>query len=676
MGREFFTVTKDGATKRVLGGRQREAALAAGWTDSGTRRVTTEAGERTVESGEAVRRVESGEAEGFVSEDVIDRRRGDEFIDKRFGKSGIQTFGESGVSALTFGLADPLLEGIAEISEGDSGSIAARQKANPGAATAGAITGTVVGALGAGLAGNLGRAARLTPAGRAAAVATRGGKAVRAATGSRAAGVIAEGALDGAFFGAGQQFANAALNDTELTAEQVISELPSNALFGAATGGAFVGISKLANRIKVKKAAVNTSDDIAKGIKESLETQVASRRLTAIDQGTDAAAATRVSDNIQTGNYLSMSPGKFNKFADDVSTLRLDPPQINPKHAAKFDTPILDASGALTELGEQMHKLGMKPRAVVADPATEALARTYAIKKMEAAAVEKTASSSRVGSLLNPLGGRAGAVLGNMRGAVGNVKSKISDGIKTFARVAGKPRRGNVPAASTILGKIKFDADLGKKPKGRKEQFKAVAKQINDLGNNPDLLKTRIEASTAEMRTLHPSLGDKIMSKAMQKFQYMHRLLPRSPHGSTGFGPDRWSASSTEVDKYARIMAAAENPSGIIDDLNSGKLTQEAVDTVKTLYPEIYVDIQMEIIENIDDIKANVDYQGRLQLGLLFQVPTDVVLEPAFIQRMQTNYMQRDQEREQQGTGGFSTPGAAQQSVTAQQTASQRLESK
>ena len=166
-------------------------------------------------------------------------------------------------------------------------------------------------------------------------------------------------------------------------------------------------------------------------------------------------------------------------------------------------------------------------------------------------------------------------------------------------------------------------------------------------------------------------MADGLAQLALRRIQFLQGVLPRNPTGAA-FGPDRWSASNTEIDKFSRILAAAENPLSLLDDMQSGRLTQEAVDTVKALYPEIYQSIQMEIIENIDEIRANVAYEGRLQLGILFQVPADAVLRPALIQGLQLNYASRDQEREE-GGGQFSTPGAAQNAINNTQTATQRI---
>ena len=136
------------------------------------------------------------------------------------------------------------------------------------------------------------------------------------------------------------------------------------------------------------------------------------------------------------------------------------------------------------------------------------------------------------------------------------------------------------------------------------------------------------------------------------------------------------ATSDTDIDKFTRIAAAAEDPYSILDDLEAGRLTQEAVDTVKQLYPEIYHSIQMELVDKADEIKQRVGYKGRLQLGILFQAPTDVVLEPGFVKMMQENYAIRAQEQEQAGGGGnqYSTPGNNQKAIASTATTSQRLE--
>lgn len=294
----------------------------------------------------------------------------------------------------------------------------------------------------------------------------------------------------------------------------------------------------------------------------------------------------------------------------------------------------------------------------------------------------RPAGVKEVAEKVEPSGlfGLAGNKVRQMTELVTSGPQKIKSGVERFISFAGKKRmRGTVPAASTVLSRLRFDPDVGEKPKkgNRKAEFKRVARELNDVATNPDKAKEKINKSLAEYNTLKPGLSDALMSKAMQRLMFLHGILPQSPNVSA-FGPDRWQASQTEIDKFARIAAAAEDPYSILDELNSGKLTQEAVDTVKQLYPEIYHSIQMEIVERADEIKQSVDYKGRLQLGILFGVPTDTVLEPTFVRMMQENYAIRTQEQEQAGgqENQYSTPGNNQKAVAATATTSQRLEAK
>ena len=255
---------------------------------------------------------------------------------------------------------------------------------------------------------------------------------------------------------------------------------------------------------------------------------------------------------------------------------------------------------------------------------------------------------------------------------------KIKSGIAGFIKLAGKPRRGTVPAASTILGQLKFDDDLGERPKnqGRKAEMKRVIAELDSIATDPEKARQKIHDTLGESIALKPSMTSALLEKAFQRMMFLHGLVPRSPN-NTPFSRDNWSPSDTVIDKFTRIAAAAENPYSILDDLQEGRLTQEAVDTVKQLYPEIYHSICMEVINNVELIKQDVKYTGRLQLGMLFQAPTDEVLKPGYGKLMQENYAIRAQEQEQTGSNNqYSTPGNNQKAVAATATTSQRLESK
>lgn len=136
-----------------------------------------------------------------------------------------------------------------------------RRKVNPLTAGGSEIVGAVAPALLSGGETAIASGARLTPAAltaRAGNAVERGvmagaralgytGESTIARMGARAAALGAQGAVEGAAYGAGKAVSDAALEGTDLTAEKVLSGMGHGALFGGATGAAFGAAGGLAS---------------------------------------------------------------------------------------------------------------------------------------------------------------------------------------------------------------------------------------------------------------------------------------------------------------------------------------------------------------------------------------------------------------------------------------------
>jgi hypothetical protein len=196
--------------------------------------------------------------------------------------SGAQGLAESAARGLTLGLSDQ----ISGLFGADGERMAARREALGPASTGFEIAGAALPALlsgGAALAGTAARsgAARAlayTPAGAAAALG-RGAEAVAArALGGAGASVAAQGAravlptaagqaVEGFFFGAGNELTEAALGEREINAEKMLME---DGLMGAALGGIMgAGTTGLA---KITSKGIDTSTAAARRIIDSLPT--------------------------------------------------------------------------------------------------------------------------------------------------------------------------------------------------------------------------------------------------------------------------------------------------------------------------------------------------------------------------------------------------------------------
>jgi hypothetical protein len=96
--------------------------------------------------------------------------------------------------------------------------------------------------------------------------------------------------------------------------------------------------------------------------------------------------------------------------------------------------------------------------------------------------------------------------------------------------------------------------------------------------------------------------------------------------------------SADEQEKFLRYVRAADDPASVLDDMQSGRLTREGVETLREVYPKLYQQLQQEALERVTSAKKAMGYDQKLQLGMLLDVPADATLEPSFVARMQSMY--------------------------------------
>lgn len=95
-------------------------------------------------------------------------------------------------------------------------------------------------------------------------------------------------------------------------------------------------------------------------------------------------------------------------------------------------------------------------------------------------------------------------------------------------------------------------------------------------------------------------------------------------------------------------------------DLKKGRMTIEQAETIKTVFPEMYQETVQNIMEELPKLKEELPYQKKLQLGILFGIPTDPSLKPEFIAQMQVSHAQATQaEGQQQAAQNKMSPSRA-----------------
>lgn len=184
---------------------------------------------------------------------------------REHGTAGQQAIAavEGGARGLSFGTSDALAGAV--LGDEYSEHARKRQQANPITATGSEILGAVAPAIASGGSGLLARGAALTPAGLAAragsaaerlvgrgAAALGAGEGTLARMATRAAQVGASGATESALQGLGGEISKAALENTDLTAEKLLSGAIEGGKFGGLVGAGMGATGTLAGKAAEK----------------------------------------------------------------------------------------------------------------------------------------------------------------------------------------------------------------------------------------------------------------------------------------------------------------------------------------------------------------------------------------------------------------------------------------
>jgi hypothetical protein len=218
------------------------------------------------------------------------------------------------------------------------------------------------------------------------------------------------------------------------------------------------------------------------------------------------------------------------------------------------------------------------------------------------------------------------------------VHRKASKAVK--ALTSNHARRAVLASSSKVLNSVKFyDAQDRKEEQG----YKARAKELRDALANESEMRDRITLSTAPVTALNPSTGAQLQDAIWARMMFLASKMPSVQRNEIlmNLGQGKEVPSPTEVSRWARYIRAAEDPMSLLDDLGEGVVAVEAVETVKTLYPALFEEMQMAIVENMTELRQNLSYSGRLQLSVMFDVPVEASMAPDVMQMLQSIFQQQ-----------------------------------
>jgi hypothetical protein len=259
-------------------------------------------------------------------------------------------------------------------------------------------------------------------------------------------------------------------------------------------------------------------------------------------------------------------------------------------------------------------------------------------------------------SLLAPMLGARAANLVSEKVA-GRLGKAMAEGQVRAARAVGavfeKGARGvrrAAPVSTRVLTQVAFAPSREAGPAAKRalpQAFRERAQELREqVAVGPEgrpmirpQARARIAGSLAPLGAMQPMLADRMEALAVRRLEFLAGKLPRRPElGALQFGPDRWQPSDMEMRTFARFVAAAEDPDGILERVADGAVTPEDAEVMRELYPEQLADVTRQILERLPTLRESLPYHRRLALSVLTGVPVDPSMEPRILATLQAQY--------------------------------------
>lgn len=231
----------------------------------------------------------------------------------------------------------------------------------------------------------------------------------------------------------------------------------------------------------------------------------------------------------------------------------------------------------------------------------------------------------------------AGAVIGTIKGVakIGQVAKSVP---RTVAVLSHLERFGKSAAAKIDTGvkalmnasEKSFYVGRGEVAAGLAREFgrndpKTMQARLNklaDMTSNPEAITAALNRTTDGLHEHAPNTAEALSVSTARALSYLQSKAPKMQ--AKGLKPFKVVPSKADVAKFGRTWHAVHNPSSILKMAQAGVLTPDAVEAVRTCYPEYYGQIQKTVFNQIVAHPNKViPFRQKQQLGMLLGAPMD-----------------------------------------------------
>lgn len=267
------------------------------------------------------------------------------------------------------------------------------------------------------------------------------------------------------------------------------------------------------------------------------------------------------------------------------------------------------------------------------------------------------------------IGGGVGSMIGSGVAAIGNrLVRKHGDfvGAELLARI------GRMASAEHVLDTVDSAITSGVKnflasgaertaavAVGTKSPVKRDIPKTTDviraLARNPSQLFDHVTRLVGDLHEDAPKTSAAIGQIAQRAVQFLATKAPPQKPGQLFFQPQRQQMSVLDEKRWDTYLRIIDEPLTILRSLQKSRVSRSEVEALKAVYPNIYRQVQSEIMKQAPTMKGKLTPQQAAALAVVWDVP----IGPAYTPQALSQYQQLYGDQGQGGDGDASSAPSA-----------------
>lgn len=216
------------------------------------------------------------------------------------------------------------------------------------------------------------------------------------------------------------------------------------------------------------------------------------------------------------------------------------------------------------------------------------------------------------------------------------------------------------PLAAGVLAHRLYD-DGGEDPKKGADIQDLAAARMRELAayvHTPGAIERDVRRQLAEVTD--PDIITAVEQQRRAQMEYLLSVAPKMPEPNL-LNPIKYKPAPAQAMSFARSVAAVNDPASVFEALahEQAMISLEAAEALRKVYPRIFSEAGMRLMERAQEGNLKVPMRTRIQLSLLYKVPLDAALDPDNLRITQSVYDRKVQMPPPGMQGAPATPSIA-----------------